>query len=318
MLNKKTAANAIPPETQDRIFEAVKKFNYHPNYFARSLRAQRSFTLGVMVPELSDGYSATVLSGIEAALANEGYFYLTISHFHRDDLLKHGPQMLVERHVEGIIAVDTPIEFKTTLPVVTIAGHQKISGVTNIVLNHRRAAQLAIEHLIKLGHRRIAVIKGQNFSSDTGIRWDTISEAARKRGIEIDPNLVSQLVGDLPSPEIGYIATKKILENNAPFTALFAFNDISAIGAIRALQESGLRVPEDVSVMGFDDIPYATFHTPTLTTIRQPLFEMGKIASETMLKYLSKDGADTVGIPDTLTVEPVLIVRNSTAPAKHD
>lgn len=315
VLNDKPSASSIPQETKDRIFEAAEKFNYRPNYFARSLRAQRSFTFGVIVPELSDGYSAMVLNGVEAALAKEGYFYLTASHLHRDDLLKHNPQMLIERQVEGIIAVDTPIRFKTDLPVVTVSGHDTIEGVNNVILNHQHAAELGVGHLFTLGHRKIAFIKGQDFSSDTEIRWETITEAAQKRGIKMDPNLIAQLEGDIPSPEIGYVATKKILSNNKPFTALFAFNDLSAIGAIRALQEIGLRVPEDVSVLGFDDIYAAAFHNPALTTIRQPLFEMGKLAAQTLLKRLAqKDKIND--IPPTLTAEPQLIVRNSTAPIK--
>jgi len=318
VLNDAPAASAIPQETKDRIFEAAEKFNYRPNYFARSLRAQRSFTLGVIVPELSDGYSAMVLSGVEAVLSKEGYFYLTASHLHRDDLLAHHPQMLAERQVEGIIAVDTPIRFQINLPVISVSGHDRIKGVTNVILNHTQAARLGVGHLFALGHREIAFIKGQDFSSDTKIRWETIAQAARKRRIKIDADLVTQLEGDTPSPEIGYLAAKKILARKKPFTALFAFNDISAIGAIRALQESGLRVPEDVSVLGFDDIYAAAFHNPALTTIRQPLFEMGSLAARTLLQRLSeervKDGAD---IPQTLTVEPEIVVRRSTAPVKQ-
>ncbi|MGI9035845.1 MAG: LacI family DNA-binding transcriptional regulator [Pyrinomonadaceae bacterium] len=314
VLNDAPAAAAIPQETKDRIFAAAEKFNYRPNYFARSLRAQRSYTFGVIVPELSDGYSAMVFNGVEAALASEGYFYLTTSHLHRDDLLKHNPQMLVERQVEGIIAVDTPIRFQTDLPVVSVSGHDEIKGVTNVVLNHRHAAELGVGHLFTLGHRRIAFIKGQDFSSDTEIRWETIMEAARKRGLKIDSKLTAQLEGDLPSPEIGYVAAKKILSGNKPFTALFAFNDISAMGAIHALQEAGLRVPEDVSVVGFDAIYFARFNNPAITTIRQPLFEMGKIAAQTLLKRLSQKNENGGEIPQKLTVEPELVVRDSTAP----
>ncbi len=209
VLNDKPGANSIPKETKDRIFEAADKFNYRPNYFARSLRAQRSFTFGVIVPELSDGYSAMVLNGVESVLAKEGYFYLTASHLHRDDLLKHNPQMLIERQVEGIIAVDTPIRFQTDLPIVTVSGHEEIEGVTNVILNHQHAAELGVGHFFTLGHRKIAVIKGQDFSSDTEIRWETITEAANRRGIKLDSDLVAQLEGDIPSPEIGYVAAKK-------------------------------------------------------------------------------------------------------------
>lgn len=316
VLNDAPAANSIPQETKDRIFEAAQKFNYRPNYFARSLRAQRSFTIGVLVPELSDGYSAMVLNGVEAILAQEGYFYLTSSHLHRDDFLEKYPLMLLERRVEAIIVVDTPIRFQPTLPVVNVSGHENIIGVTNVILNHQHAAELGVGHFFTLGHRNIAFIKGQDFSSDTEIRWQTILQAAQRRGIKIDEDLVSQLEGDLPSPEIGYVAMKKILSKNKPFTAVFAFNDISAIGAIRALHEAGLSVPEDVSVLGFDDIYAAAFHNPALTTIRQPLFEMGKLAAQTVLKQLNTDKTEAEENPQILTVEPELVIRNSTAVKK--
>jgi LacI family transcriptional regulator len=311
VLNDAPAANSIPQETKDRIFAAAREFNYRPNYLARSLRVQKTNTVGVIVPELSDGYSAMVLNGVEAELSTAGYFYLTASHLHREDLLEKLPRMLVGRQVEGIIAVDTPIRFEPTLPVVNVSGHIDIVGVTNVVLNHQHAAELGIGHLYNLGHRRIAAIKGQEFSSDTDIRWETIESAARKRGIPFDTSLIVQLQGDSPSPEVGYIATRSLLAKGEPFTALFAFNDVSAIGAIRALEEMGLRVPGDVSVLGFDDIYAAAFHNPALTTIRQPLFEMGTLAARTLLQQLND--VEIGDRPQTLSVEPTIIVRQSTA-----
>ncbi|MDQ3322628.1 MAG: substrate-binding domain-containing protein, partial [Acidobacteriota bacterium] len=200
------------------------------------------------------------------------------------------------------------------LPVVTVSGHDEIKGVTNVVLNHQTAAELGIKHLFSLGHRQIAFIKGQHFSSDSQVRWETIMQAAKRRGIKIDDDLTVQLEGDMPSPEIGYIAAKKILAKKKKFTALFAFNDISAIGAIRALQEANLQVPKDVSVLGFDDIYAAAFHNPALTTIKQPLFEMGTLAAQTLLLKLA--GADG-HFAETLTVEPKLVVRESTAEASR-
>lgn len=311
VLNKRPSADSIPEETKKRIFSAAKELNYRPNYLARSLRAQRTHTLGVLVPELSDGYSAMVLNGVEAALTNDGFFYLTASHLHRDDLLEKLPNVLVERQVEGIIAVDTPIRFEPTLPVVNVSGHDEIEGVTNVILNHQHAAELGVGHLYDLGHRRIAVLKGQAFSSDTEVRFDTIMKAAQKRNITIGRKLLQQLEGDLPSPEVGFAATKKLIAAGEKFTALFAFNDVSAIGAIRALEQEGFRVPEDVSVVGFDDIYAAAFHNPALTTIRQPLFEMGRIAAKTVLEELA--GKRNGNSPRVLNVEPTLIVRRSTA-----
>ena len=311
VLNNSPKAEAIPKETKTRIFDAARELNYRPNYLARSLRVQKTNTIGVIVPELSDGYSAMVLNGVESVLATAGYLCLTASHRHNDELLERLPRVLAERQVEGIIAVDTTVKFDPTLPIVNVSGHDEIEGVTNVVLNHQHAAELGIGHLYNLGHRRIAALKGQEFSSDTEIRWTAINDAANKRGIFFHPVLTAQLQGDSPSPEVGYSAMKSILANGEPFTAVFAFNDVSAIGAIRALEEMGLRVPVDVSVLGFDDIYSAAFHNPALTTIRQPLFEMGSLAAETLLKRL-RNGANSK-VPLTLSVEPTIIVRQSTA-----
>jgi LacI family transcriptional regulator len=311
VLNDAPAARSIPQETKDRIVAAAREFNYRPNYLARSLRVQKTNTIGVIVPELSDGYSAMVLNGVESALASAEYLYLTGSHLHREDLLEKLPQLLIDRQVEGIIAVDTPIRFQPAFPVVNVSGHDEIDGVTNVILNHQHAAELGIGHLFNLGHRQIAVIKGQEFSSDTNIRLATIQAAAAKRGIPIEAKLTVQMQGDSPSPEVGYSAVKSLLASGEDFTAVFAFNDISAIGAIRALTEMGLRVPEDVSVLGFDDIYAAAFHNPALTTIRQPLFEMGSIAAKFLLERVTNGSNGDV--PREVSVEPTIIVRQSTA-----
>lgn len=317
VLNDAPAASSIPQETKDRIWAAAAEFNYRPNYFARSLRAQRSFTLGVLVPELSDGYSSMVLSGVEEVLLKKGYFYLSASHRHRANLIVEYPNLFQDRRVEGIIAVDTHLQTRLSLPAVAVSGHQQIEGVTNIVLNHQRAAELALDHLISLGHQKIAFMKGQKFSTDTDVRWESIAAAAVARNLQISSKLVVQLEGDMPSPELGYVAARKIIARSNEFTAVFAFNDTSAIGAIRALQEAGRRVPEDVSVFGFDDIYAAAFHNPALTTIRQPLFEMGRIAAQTLLQRIANTDPDTdAEFYPEISVEPELIVRSSTGAAK--
>ena len=174
------------------------------------------------------------------------------------------------------------------MPVVAISGHQRVAGVTNIELDHARAAELALEHLKALGHRRIAVIRGVSYSADSGVRWRTIRDTARRLGIPIEPKLVTELTEYDLTPGPGYRATKALLANGGPFTALFAFNDVIAIGAIQALNDASLDVPRDVSVVGFDDIPGAMYHRPGLTTVRQPLRLMGETAARTLLSQLER------------------------------
>jgi DNA-binding LacI/PurR family transcriptional regulator len=315
VINRSPVADSIPQETKDRVLAAAKKYKYRPNFFARSLRSKHSLTIGVIVPEVSDGYSASVMSGIEDHLLQAGYFYFVASHRHRSDLIDEYPRLFLERSVDGLIAVDTPWTQSLSVPVVTVSGHNQVEGVTNIVLDHVRAAEVALKHLSQLGHRNIAFIKGQEFSSDTQVRWANIEKTARRLGLPISRALTSQLEGDSPSPDLGYEATRTLLASHKPFTALFAFNDISAIGAIRALREARLRVPEDVSVIGFDDIEGAAYQNPALTTVRQPLWEMGRTAAETLLRRIRRSSPDSHG--GELMVEPRLIIRETTAPVAN-
>jgi DNA-binding LacI/PurR family transcriptional regulator len=314
VINRSPSAKSIPRHTQERIRTAARELNYRPNFMARSLRRQRSLTVGVVVPEISEGYAALVLSGIEDHLLDEGFFYLVVSHRHRKDLLEDYPLLLQQRSVEGLIAVDTACSSRLDVPVVAVSGHKDIPGVTNIVLNHSCAARLALEHLTKLGHSRIAFIKGQEFSSDTEERWEAVLAAARKLGLEVNRALTGQLEGSSPSPQLGYEVTRNLLATGHLFTALFAFNDISAIGAIRALREAGRRVPEDVSVVGFDDIQSAAFQNPGLTTVRQPLRGMGVIAAKTLLQRINAPAK--MPYAREIVVQPELIVRATTAPLR--
>lgn len=321
VLSGAQAARSIPAATQARIFAAAKQFNYQPNVFARSLRNKRSFTVGVIVPEVSEGYATLVLSGIEQQLLQDDYFYFVVSHHHRPELIEKYQHLLMARSIEGLIAVDTPLTQRLSVPTITISGHHEPAGVTNIVLNHQRAATLALGHLRGLGHTKIAFIKGQRFSSDTESRWRAIRDTAAKFDLKIVPKLVAQLEGDSPTHEPGYYATQKILAAAEPFTAIFTFNDISAIGAVRALRESGLRIPQDVSVVGFDDVQSAAFQNPGLTTVRQPLHKMGVLAAQTLLKQILSPSSNLEAPPlhaSQLVVDPEFIVRGSTSQPHHN
>jgi LacI family transcriptional regulator len=252
-----------------------------------------------------------VMSGIGDHLMQEGYFYFSAHHRHKPDLVEEYPRLLMGRGAEGIIAIDTALEHELPVPVVAVAGHKKISGVTNVVLDHRHAAELALRHLHQLGHRHIAFMRGQPFSSDSDHRWRSFVAVARELGIEIRPELTIQLEKDLTSPELGYPVVQQLLQLKRRFTALISFNDIAAIGAIRALRDANLLVPDDVSVVGFDDIKAAAYHNPSLTTIRQPLHDMGQSAARILLQRIQgfKD------YPKECAVPPELIIRESTAPA---
>ena len=311
VLNDAPSASSIPQSTRNRIFAAAKELDYRPNYFARTLRKKRTYTIGVIAEEIGDSYGSQVICGIEDHLRQRDYFFLTVAHRHDLNLLRRNSQMLLQRGVEGLITIDTQLPEAPILPAVAVAGHKKLEGVTNIILDHGRAAFFALDHLASLSHKRIAFLKGNPISSDAKDRWDAICEVARQLHIAIDPDLTIQIDIDDPSPKLGYPFAKQLLARGKPFTALFAYNDISAIGAIRAFQESGLRVPHDVSVMGFDDIPGAAFHFPSLTTVRQPLVRMGQVAAQSLVERI--EGRQEY--PSEIAIEPELVVRESTAKA---
>jgi LacI family transcriptional regulator len=309
VLNSSSASRSVPERTKNRILAAARDLNYRPNFFARSLRVQRTYTIGVILAEIGDAYGSVVISGMERYLREQNFFFLTVAHHHDKKLLATYSTMLLERGVEGFITVDTLLTEEPPLPTVAVAGHRRIKGVTNIVLDHRRAASLALQHLVDLGHEKIAFMKGSTVSADSDDRWNAICEVAAKLGIRMRPELVVQLEGDDPTPNLGYPFAKQLLARKQPFTALFAYNDISAIGSIRAFQEAGLRVPDDLSVVGFDDIQNSAYISPPLTTVRQPMQEMGKIAARTLLDRIE---GRMKYVPE-IAIEPELVVRRSTA-----
>ena len=215
------------------------------NYFARSLRVQRADTIGVIARDLADAYAAMIISGIERYLRQQSFLFLMVAHHNDKKLLDTYSHIFLQRGVEGLISVDTTLDESMPLPTIAIASHRRLEGVTNILLDHRRAVLLALKHLIGLGHREIAFMKGPLYSSDSIDRWKAVIEVAQDLGIEVRPELTIQLDGDLSTPEVAYPATKRFLRSQtAPFTALFAFNDNSALGAMSAFQKAGLHVPE--------------------------------------------------------------------------
>ncbi|MGC9198864.1 MAG: LacI family DNA-binding transcriptional regulator [Acidobacteriaceae bacterium] len=309
----------ISQETQKRVLAAAAEMNYKASPLARGLRSRRSQTVGVMVPEISGGYSAAVLSGIEDVLLLSGFFYLVVSHHHREELLREYPSLLLSRAVEGIIAVDTALDAELPVPLVLVSGHRRSDSIVSIELDHDLAARFALEHLQRLGHRRIAFIKGQSFSSDTEIRWQAIVRVAAQLQIPIDPHLVIALEGDDPSSTPGRVATHKLLASQARFSAIFAFNDLSAMGAIVALREAGVEVPEQVSVVGFDDVLGAATNYPPLTTVRQPMQEMGRAAATALLERIRYPKAsESQPRPGSILVLPTFVERKSTGPAAKE
>ena len=316
VLNDAPSARHIPKPTRERIVAAARKLDYRPNFFARSLRKRRTFTIGVIAPEIGDSYAASIIAGIEAGAREKDYFFVTGVHRHDQALFDRCVRLLLQRGAEGIITVDFAQAHSLPVPAVAIPGHGQHEGVTRITLDHHGAAELALRHLADLGHQKIAVFRGHPRSSDSHHRWTGLREVAREMGLHIDPELVIQIDSTDSTPNLGYPYGKQLIERKRPFTALLAYNDVSAIGAIRAFQEAGRIVPRDISVVGFDDIAAAAFHYPSLTTVRQPLDRMGQLAVEILIDRIESERETSAEV----AVQPELVVRESTglAPRSPD
>ena len=313
VLSGAPAAANIREATRKRIEQAAAELGYRPHFIASSLRRKRTMSIGVMVPDMGEGYFTLIMSGVDQALRRAHYFYFTACHYWQPELLAEHPRQLTERGVDGLLLINTPVPAVLDLPAVTLSGHETRTDITNIVLNHEEAARLALAHLQELGHKRIAFMKGQTFTLDAEQRWDSVMAIAHDCGFEIDEGLMIPLVVGTWSPDLGYSPVRELLSRRRDFTAIFCFNDISAIGAIRALYDAGLRTPEDVSVVGFDDIVGASFHIPSLTTVKQPLSEMGERAVDLLVEKIACPDKPYAG---EIVMQPELMRRESTGPAK--
>ncbi len=323
VLNDSPSAKSIPHETRLRVNEAAERLNYRPNYFDRSLRQSTSMSVGLLAPDLSEGYFTRVMTGVVQELTAARYFYFTACHDWKRELIDKYPRMLVERAVDGFLLLNTPADhIDVPVPVVAISAHSAAENVTNIVLDHHAAVSQALTHLYSLGHRRIAFMRGPRAIPDSEYRWESIQQVAKEINLKIDANLViridsagwSMKDGYHPmAPEIGYKPMQGLLEKSRDFTAIFCFNDIAAIGAIRALKDAGLAVPGDVSVVGFDDIQSAAYSTPSLTTVRQPLAEMGKRGAQVLLDRIANRENES---PAEIVMAPEFVIRESTGTAR--
>ena len=324
VLNNAPLARYIPATTKKRIERAAKKLGYRPNLFARSLRSKRSHTVGVMVFDMTDPYCTLVLRGIENSLYQSSFLpILTDVHNERSRFERY-LEMLLDRRMEGLIVVANWLVLdinlladleKSSVPTAIIGCELKNEQVSSVIVDNELGAHIAVEHLYALGHREIAFIRGPKGITDSSPRWKGIRSFAKEKGLELDQRLIL----DLPesrhptsSFEAGYKLTEELTKHRRQFSAILAFDDMTAFGAIRALTKAGIRVPEQCSVIGFDDVATSSIYTPALTTVRQPLESMG-----TMAVNLVVDGINAVLEKREVSalhrkVAPELVVREST------
>ncbi len=324
VLNDAPLARYIPPVTKKRIERAAEKLGYRPNQFARSLRSKRSHTVGVMVFDMTDPYCTLVLRGIENTLYQASYLpILTDVHNERSRFERY-LEMLLDRRIEGLVVLANWLFLdihlladleKSSIPTALIGCELKGDEMSSVIVDNEVGGYIALEHLHSLGHRNIAFIRGPKTLADSSPRWRGIRNCAKSCGLELDARLIVDLPDSrdpLSSFEAGQKLTEELIKQKRQFTALLAFDDITAFGAIRALSKAGLRVPEQCSVIGFDDVAASALCTPSLTTIRQPMEAMGAGAVGIVLDGI-KCVLEKSEVPaHHRKVPPELVLRDST------
>jgi LacI family transcriptional regulator len=325
VLSEAPLAQNLAQKTRHQIQSMAQKLGYHPDAYARSLRRRRSQTIGVLAYDLSDPYCVPIVRGIEAGLQPAGYLPLLMDAQAQRKLFDSYLKMILERRAEGVIVIASwifeeanllaDIE-KNNVPIVIVSRDLTGSGVSSLLVDNEAGGALAMRHLYELGHRRIAVIRGPEELFDSAPRWAGAQKAAAETGIQLDKRLVFQLPGlgdPVSSFEGGLDCVRQMLALGRPFTAVLAFDDLTALGVVRGLNKAGLRVPEDCSVLGFDDVLPAEVATPGITTIHQPLREMGLMAAEWMLKAVKRLEHGSAQKLEFHKAQPELVVRMSTA-----
>jgi LacI family transcriptional regulator len=324
VLNNAPLARYIRAATKQKIEDVARKLGYSPNQLARSLRSQRNHTVGVMVFDITDPFCTPILRGIESTLYQSNYVPILADAHNDPSRFERALEMLLERRVEALIVVANWLFVditvladleKRSIPTITI-GRQLTDTISSVVVDNEGGARLGIEHLFQLGHRKIAFIRGPKFIKDSGQRWQGIRSYTRTAGMKID----SKLVAELPNAydpnhayDMGYRLTEELIRKAPSFTALMAYDDITALGAMRALVKAGIRVPEQCSVVGFDDTAPAALSLPALTTIRQPMETMGSAAVETITDAINASLERLEFPPTHRRLPPELVVRESTS-----
>jgi LacI family transcriptional regulator len=305
----------VSEEVRTRILELAREHGYQPNYLARSLRMKRSFVIGTAIPDIANPFFAMLFRGIEDALADSGYSAIMTNTDDDPAREQRSITMLHGRQVDGLLIAtarreDPTIEAlqEAEFPFVLVNRHTDPIPANAVVPDDYAGAAAAVDHLVALGHRRIAHIAGSDEMSTGYTRHLGYLETIQRHHLPVDPDLVVR--GSFREPG-GYEAMRRLLDLLQPPTAVFAVNDLAAIGAIRAIEDASLRVPRDISIVGFNDLSAAIGTVRMLTTVRLPLHDMGVAAAKRLLAHIT---SGTVS-PEPLVIPIELVVRQSTAPA---
>jgi LacI family transcriptional regulator len=324
VLNEAPLSRYVAATTKEHIRAKAAEMGYHPDAMARSLSRRRSQTIGVLVFDISDPFCMALLRGIERTLYSTPFLPIIMDADNRPEQFDRYLDMLIGRRVEGLILVAnwlfaeidplSKIE-KNHIPITVVGGDLTRRSIESVVVDNEAGGYAAMQHLYGLGHRKIAILRGPEELSDSPRRWKGIQKFAAEVGLRLDPRLTLQLPASV-DPNSGFEGglrlTTELMVLKRKFTAVLSFDDLTALGAIRALWAAGLRVPDDCSVIGFDDVPHAALSSPAITTIHQPMLEMGSLAANLVLTAIAASKPASAHDKLLHMLQPALVERDST------
>ena len=302
----------IDPETAARVRQVITELGYVPSARAVSLARGRTRVIGMLVPSLTWEWVGEVLQGVVDVVESEGYGLLLFSATRGEDSIRRFDSQVSAKAFDGLVVIEPygTLEYLTELhagglPVVLVDDRDNRPQFPSVAPANREGGALAARHLLDIGRRRPLVVMGPRALGCSQERLAGFTEVYRQAGITIEPSSIVD--GDFTF-DGGRTSAHRALAAGTGFDCVFAHNDLSAAGALRAIHDAGLRVPEDVAIVGFDDVPLATYTEPTLTTVHQPLREMGERAARMLMALF--DGTSPSGTPEILPT--ALVVRGST------
>ena len=303
---------AVKPRLHERVMLAIEELGYQPSGIARRMRSQSTQTIGFLISDIQNPFFTDMVRAIEETAYRRQFLVLLGSSATLEEKERLYLNMLAEERIAGLIVIPTsgdPAIYDVRHPIPIVFVDRKVEGMKAdaVLLDNRQGGHIAASHLVGLGHERIGLVAAPPTDPVTYERQEGFEQALMEAGITVDPRLVS--FGNQLKEEGGYRATRHLLAVQPRPTALFAVNNVRTLGMLRAINELGLRIPDDISVVGFDDSPWLSLLTPPLTTISQPTYAMGEEAVRLLIQRI----AEGMDYPSVVTrMSPTFIQRNST------
>ncbi len=302
----------VRQELRERVIRAINELNYRSNPLARGLKGFPTRTLGLIIPDIENPFFPAMVRGVQDVANKNGYAIFLCNTDEDPELEKIQYFLLLEKKIDGLLLVTSSMNIsflnkKSSTPVVLLDRYVENTELSYVVVDHRKGMNLALKHLEKIGRKNVVFLGSKAVTSGAKERLESFIDYFKGT-----PNLRTRMIFGNYSQKSGANMTKELLEKRIDFDAIVCGNDLIAFGAIEVLEKQGIKIPDDVSVVGYDDISFSAYHSPKLTTVHQPTYELGEVAAHLIIDEIEKKKSE----PKHIKLEPRLIVRETSVPGR--